>query len=192
MYRYYNKNGYDVMHYIFYSLSEFIDFLKSNNVCSNVFSDPSSISESYDFTQTRSLDEAMDLCLYGYHDNFNKLIQLKLQLEKYVKISSKRNKQYNDYIGYVPDVKAYLEGNPLSMLNKVSARRKKLDIYLNTSFRGDTPSESIYNRGAIVLTLVEILESLGYSVDLHLFEMSTIGSQMHFSEFILKRENNRT
>ena len=191
MYKFYEKNGYKVMHFIFYSLSEFIDFLKNNNVCSNVFSDPSSISGSYDFTQTRSLDEAMDLCLYGYHDNFNKLIQLKLQLEKYVKMSSKKNKQYNDYIGYVPDVKAYLEGNPLSMLNKVSARRKKLDIYLNTSFYGSTSSESIYNRGAIVLTLVEILESLGYSVDLHIFEMSTVDSQMHFSEFILKRENER-
>ncbi len=191
MYKFYEKSGYQVMHYIFNSLNEYIDFLKNNDVCYDLFPNPSSINGSYDFTLTHSLEEAMDLCLYGYHDNFDKLIELKLQLEKYVKMSSKKNNQYNDYIGYVPDVKAYLEGSPLSMLNKVNERRKKIDIYLNTSYLASTSQEAIYNRGAIVLTLVEMLENLGYSVDLHIFEMSKVNLQIHFSEFILKKENER-
>lgn len=191
MYKLYRKNNYNVMHFRFDSITEFITFLNSNSVCSEVFSDPSSISGSYDFTQTHSLEEAIDLCRFGYHKDFNKLIELKMKLEKYVKMSSKKNKQYNDYIGYVPDVKAYLEGNPLSMLNKSNPQRKKIDIYMNTSFYGNTSSSAIFNRGAIVLTLVEILENLGYSVDFHLFEMSTVSEQMHFSEFILKQETER-
>lgn len=32
--------------------------------------------------------------------------------------SDEANRQYNDYVGYTPDVKAYLEGSPLSMFNK--------------------------------------------------------------------------
>lgn len=191
MYKFYRKNDYNVMHFRFDSITEFINFLNTNPVCSDVFSDPHSISGSFDFTQTHSLEEAIELCRFGYHKDFNKLIELKMKLEKYVKMSSKKNKQYNDYIGYVPDVKAYLEGNPLSMLNKCNPQRKKIDIYMNTSFYGNTSSSAIFNRGAIVLTLIEILENLGYSVDFHLFEMSTVSEQMHFSEFILKQETER-
>ena len=191
MYKFYRKNDYNVMHFRFDSITEFINFLNTNPVCSDVFSDPHSISGSFDFTQTHSLEEAIELCRFGYHKDFNKLIELKMKLEKYVKMSSKKNKQYNDYIGYVPDVKAYLEGNPLSMLNKCNPQRKKIDIYMNTSFYGNSSSSAIFNRGAIVLTLIEILENLGYSVDFHLFEMSTVSEQMHFSEFILKQETER-
>ena len=36
-----------------------------------------------------------------------------------------------------------------------------------------------------------ILESLGYSVDFRLFEMSSVSEQIHFSEFILKGETER-
>ncbi len=191
MYKLYHKSDYKVMHYKFYSLSEFINYLKTNPVCSNVFPNPSSTNDDYSFTHTNSLEEAYKLCLFGYHEEFEKLIKLKMKLEKYIKMTQKRNKQFNDYIGYVPDVKAYLEGSPLSMLNKSQTKRKKIDIYLNTSFYGHTSSNAIYNRGAIVLTIVELLETLGYSVDLHIFEMSTVENQLHFSEFILKQENER-
>ncbi|MBQ3510923.1 MAG: hypothetical protein IJA30_01350 [Bacilli bacterium] len=191
MYKTYRKNGYDVMYYRFDSISEFVDYLKNAPIQSDAFYNLSSESGSYSFTQTRSFDEAIDLIKYGYHDDFEKLVQLKLKLEKYIKMSKKRNKQFNDYIGYVPDVKAYLEGNPLSMLNKKSEIRKKINVYMNTSFYGNTSKEAIFNRGAIVLSMVEILENMGFSVDLHLFEMSTVGSMMHFSDFILKAENER-
>lgn len=62
---------------------------------------------------------------------------------------------------------------------------------MNTSFYGNTSKEAIFNRGAIVLSMIEILENMGFSVDLHLFEMSTVSSAMHFSDFILKSENER-
>lgn len=191
MYRYYRKNGYDVMHYKFYSINEFLSCLENNPICSSIFKDPDSISGSYDFTKTNSFEEAVNLCRYGYQEDFSKLVELKIKLEKFIKLSNKRNKQYNDYVGYVPDVKAYLEGNPLSMINRTNPSRKKIDIYLNTSFSSDTSKNAIFNRGAIVLTIVEILENLGYSVDLHLFEMSSVNNQLHFSQFILKPETER-
>ena len=191
MYKIYRKNDYNVMHYKFYSINEYLSFLENTPICSNVFTDAHSISGSYGFTKTSSFEEAVNLCRYGYQEDFNKLIELKIKLEKFIKLSSKRSKQYNDYVGYAPDVKAYLEGNPLSMINKTNPTRKKIDIYLNTSFYGNTSQEAIFNRGAIVLTIVEILENLGYSVDFHLFEMSSVNNQLHFSEFILKTETER-
>lgn len=191
MYKYYNKNGYDIMHYRFNSIYEFVEYLITTPIKKNIFRNPSSISGSYDFCRTGSFDEAIELIKYGYSEDFDKLIVLKLKLEKYIKLSNKRNRQYNFYVGYVPDVKAYLEGNPLSMINRNATLRKKIDVYMNSSFDGNTSSNAIFNRGAIVLTLIEILESLGFSVDLHLFEMSTVGNQIHFSDFILKKEQER-
>lgn len=77
------------------------------------------------------------------------------------------------------------------MLNKKSEARKKVNVYMNTSFYGNTSKEAIFNRGAIVLSMIEILENMGFSVDLHLFEMSTVDTMMHFSDFVLKSENER-
>lgn len=191
MYKTYRKNGYNVMYYRFDSISEFVDYLKNAPVQHYAFDRLASETGSYGFTQTRSLEEALDLIKFGYHEDFEKLVQLKLKLEKYIKMSKKRNKQFNDYIGFAPDVKAYLEGNPLSMLNKKSEARKKVNVYMNTSFYGNTSKEAIFNRGAIVLSMIEILENMGFSVDLHLFEMSTVDTMMHFSDFVLKSENER-
>lgn len=191
MYKYYEKNGYQIMYYRFDSIFEFVEYLTNTPIKEDIFYSPSSISGDYSFCKTQSFEEAIELIKYGYHEDFDKLMELKLKLEKYIKLSSKKNKQYNFYVGYVPDVKAYLEGSPLSMLNKTNNVRKKIDIYMNSSFYGGTSSEAIFNRGAIVLTLVEILESLGFSVDFHLFEMSTVGNQMHFSDFVLKKDNER-
>ena len=155
MYKYFDKGGYHIMYFRFDSIYEFVDYL--NNAPRNKdFYKEASITGSYDFCKTKSLDEALNLIKYGYHENFEKLVQLKLDIEKYVKIASKRNKQYNF-----------------------------------SSYSGGTSSKAIFNRGAIVLALIEILESLGFSVDFHIFEMSTHGDQMHFSDFILKKENER-
>lgn len=191
MYKTYRKNSYNVMYYRFDSISEFVDYLKNAPVQHYAFDRLASETGSYSFTQTSSLEEALDLIKFGYHEDFEKLVQLKLKLEKYIKMSKKRNKQFNDYIGFAPDVKAYLEGNPLSMLNKKSEARKKVNVYMNTSFYGNTSKEAIFNRGAIVLSMIEILENMGFSVDLHLFEMSTVDTMMHFSDFVLKSENER-
>ncbi len=191
MYKRYPKNGYDVMYFRFDSLTEYLAYLNETPIQRVFSSNPYSVSGEYSFTNTRSFEEAVQLCKFGYHDNFEKLVELKIKLEKFVKLASNKTRQFNDYIGYVPDVKAFLEGSPLSMLNKVNPLRRKIDIYLNTSYYGGTSYPAIFNRGAITLSVVEILEKLGYSVDLHLFEMSTVGRELHFSEFILKTENER-
>ena len=193
MYKYYKKGDYNVMEYDFDSITEFLEYIETAPVNSDVWRhrDLSSETGSYDFCKTRSLDEAKELCKYGYHENFDKLVELKNTLEKYIKMSNKKSKQYNFYVGYAPDVKAYLEGNPLSMLNRQYPKRQHIDIYYNAANLAMASSKEIFNRGAITLSIVEMLENMGFSVGLNVFTMSSEYNQIHYVKLNLKRSGER-
>ena len=191
MYKYYSNKGFNIMEYDFSSIASFIDYLDHNKVNRNKFWNLASETGDYSFCQSSGLEEAKDLCKYGYHKDFEKLVELKMTLEKYIKMSNNKNKQYNYYVGYAPDVKAYLEGNPLSMLNKENPKRKHIDIYYNAAILGYVSTNQIFNRGAITLSLIEILENMGFSVGLYVFTMSSCGEQVHYAKFNLKSPNER-
>ena len=96
MYRYYSKDDYKIMEYDFDSIHEFIDYLDNTKVNEDIWGNRelASISDDYDFCKTYSLEEAKEYCKFGYHEDFDKLVRLKLVLEKYIKLSNKKNKQY--------------------------------------------------------------------------------------------------
>ena len=193
MYRYYKKDKFDVMEYDFDSITEFINYLDNTSTNLDIWSrrNLASNDDNYEFRQTYSLQEAKDLCKFGFHENFDKLVELKLNLEKYIKMSYKRSKQYNYYVGYAPDVKAYLEGNPLSMFNRQNYQRKHIDIYYNSAVSSSVSTNQIFNRGAITLSFTEMLENMGFSVGLHIFSMSEREGQIHFAKFNLKKAGER-
>lgn len=193
MYRYYSKDSYKIMEYDFDSIYEFIDYLDNTPTNMKIWKniDLASNEHDYGFYKTRSLEEAKEYCKFGYHEDFDKLVELKLDLEKYIKISYKKKKQYNFYVGYAPDVKAYLEGNPLSMFNKQNPKRQNIDIYYNSAILGKVSTEQIFNRGTITLSLVEILENMGFSVGLNIFAMSGCYDQIHYAKFHLKKNGER-
>lgn len=192
MYSYYDKSGYKVMEYDFSSISEFLHYLDTHRVDKEKFGwNPASETEDKSFTKTANLHEAKDLLRYGCHEDFDKIVELKCTLEKYIKMSRMKSKQYNYYVGYAPDVKAYLEGNPLSMLNREQPKRRHVDIYYNSAILGNVSTEQIFNRGAVTLSLVEILENMGFSVGLYVFTMSSCSNQVHYAKFNLKGPNER-
>ncbi len=190
MYKLYRDNDYQIMYYKFFSLHEYTSFLTSE-LSNPKFSGYSSNEGDYSFCKTRSFEEALDLCTYGYYEDYKQFINLKISLDRFLTLATKKSKAFNDYVGFVPDVKAYLEGNPLAMINKAKARYQKITIWFNSSYSADCTKEQIYARGAITLSLIELLEKLGYSVDLHLIELSYNGKQFHFSDFLLKEEGER-
>ena len=193
MYKHYKKGDYDIMEYDFDSITEFLDYIDSAPINSEIWGYRSlaSETENYYFCKTHSLEEAKDLCRYGYHENFEKLVELKMTLEKYIKLSRKQSRQYNFYVGYAPDVKAYLEGNPLSMLNRQYPKRQHIDIYFNAANLASVSSNIIFNRGAITLSIVEILENMGFSVGLNVFTMSSEYNQIHYVKLNLKKSGER-
>ena len=192
MYKYYRKGNTNIMEYDFDSITEFLNYIENTPVSSS-FDGRRLASEDndYGFTKTRSLDQAKEYVKYGYHEDFEKLVDLKFSLEKYIKMNKTKGQQYNWYVGYAPDVKAYLEGNPLSMLDKQNPKRKHIDIYYNSAILGDVSTEEIFNRGAVTLCLVEILENMGFSVDLNVFTMSASDGQIHYAKFNLKNNSER-
>lgn len=192
MYKYYKKNDWNIMNYYFESITEFIDYIDNAQI-SNAFRDETLSSESRDYSwyRTNNLQEAKELAKYGYSENFDRFLELKDKFEKYIKLSSIKAKQFNYYIGYAPDVKAYLEGNPLSMLNKKNPRKKQIDIYYNASNLSSVSFSQIFNRGVITLSLAENLEKLGFNVNLNIFTMSSCGNQIHYSVFKLKDTKER-
>ena len=106
MYTYHNKSGYRVMEYDFSSITEFLQYISSHRVKSNIFgSYPSSETSDTSFTKSASLDEAKSLFKYGCHDDFEKLVELKCTLEKYIKMSRMKTRQYNFYVGYAQMLK---------------------------------------------------------------------------------------
>lgn len=193
MYKYYKKDKYEIMQYEFDSIAEFIDYLDTAPIKKDVWGNHNLASEyrDYGFCKTHSLEEAKKICKFGYHEDFDRLVELKYTLEKYIKMSEKKSKQYNYYVGYAPDVKAYLEGNPLSMFNRENQERKHIDIYFNSSILAGVSSNQIYNRGVIALCLVEILENMGFCVDLNIFTMTSKYDEIHYAKFNLKKSGER-
>jgi len=191
MYKYYEKNGYHIMYYDFDSMSDFLQYLKNQPINTNVFGPSTLVSHqsSYSWYKTYNFDEAIELATYGSREEFDRFYKLKIQLEKFIKLDIKKNIQSNDYVGYTPDVKAYLEGNPLSMFNKIRPQRKRIDIYFNSANLVGVSTSQIYNRGVITLCLVEMLEALGFNVSLNVFAMSEKNKQIHYAKFTFKSEN---
>lgn len=192
MYKYYEKNNYALMYYEFDSIYEYIEYL-DNSKTSATWNNKNlhSMIGDYSFCKTKSFEEAKQLCKYGQQENFQRLVDLKLELEKYIKIKDNKLKQINSYVGYAPDVKAYLEGFPLTMYNKETPKRKHIDIYYNAAIPAIVNPSEIYNRGAITLSIIEILENLGYSVGLNVFTMSKNSFQIHYAKFNLKKPGER-
>lgn len=194
MYKYYNKNNHMVMNYYFDSITEFLNYIDNTPTADGFinYSDLSSMKTSNnEWSGTRSLEEAENLAKYGYSQNFESFIELKDKLEKYIKLSNKKASQFNFYVGYVPDVKAYLEGSPLNMINRMNPIKKQIDIYFNASYCAGTGTSQIFNRGVITLSIVEVLEKLGFIVNLNVFNMTEKGSQVHYAVFRLKNTNER-
>ena len=123
------------MEYDFDSLTEFLNYIDNASI-SDSFRGKKLASEDndYGFTNTSSLQEAKDYCRYGYHEDFDKLVELKFSLEKYIKMQNTRGQQYNYYVGYAPDVKAYLEGNPLSMFDRQNPKNPLTQINIGMGY----------------------------------------------------------
>lgn len=192
----YKKSGYTVFEFEFQSANDFLRHLENQPINTEFFHEGNMISarnliNDDLWNKTKSFEEAVQLCRYGYHEDFDKLLRLKDILERHLTVTTKNYRQFNDFVGFAPDVKAYLEGSPLSMFNRVRPKRNKLSIYYNCANMGGVSVSQIFNRGAITLALVETLEKMRFNVDLNVFSMSEKQDEIHYAKFLLKKENER-
>ena len=182
---------YWVRHFTFDSLEDYLSYLEKAETHEAFARAQASSLGSEEFTLTESLEEAIALARYGWHNGFGDLVALVEKVKRNLKIKIDPNRTFHDYVGFAPDVKAYLEGSPLTMINKPVVHKPLITIYMNTSYAGNERNERIYSRGAVVLAAAEALELMGFMVDLRLFEMSYVDKDIHFSEYRLKMPDER-
>ena len=184
----------DLLYYEFDSIAEFLNYIENAPTNIAVWCDPqylASMEGNYDFCQTNSLEEAISYCRFGTHPDIEKLEHLNIELNKYLTIDNHQSRKRNYYVGYAPNVKAYLEGNPLAMYCKKNPQRKHIHIYYNTSVSAFVSKKQILHRGVITINLVEMLEMMGYSVSLHLFNMGFLANQVFYTNFLFKKSGER-
>ena len=182
------------MHYEFDSIDDFVRYLEHAPVNKKAFTEKMRVSIekiNKQWFATDTFAEAVALAKYGNRESFVEFQALKIALERFLKMSSEKTAQHNDYIGYVPDVKGYLEGHPLTMFNKTRPQRRKISVYFNSANLVEVTTNQIYHRGVIVLSMIEMLESMGYNVELNVFSMSRNNDKVHYANFKMKLENEK-
>lgn len=119
----------------------------------------------YNFTQTKTYEEAEDLLLHGWEDMAKKL-NTKLQRMNVSKQT--KQKTVYDVCGYQCSVPRYLQGIPTSMINKqtIKQKQKVLNIYKSISYTWKVSTKTIIDESVKVLHCVNELEKQGYRINL--------------------------
>lgn len=190
-YRTYWKGENLVRRFTFDSLEDYLAYLEDAQVQDAFAGGAASELGSAEFTGTDSLQQAIELARYGWHEGFGKLVHLTETVKRAMDYSPQVHSTFHDYVGFAPDVKAYMEGSPLSMINAPVVQKPHISVYMNTSIDGFVDEADVYRRGAAVLAIAEVVEACGIMVDLHLFEMSFIDKDVMLAEFAVKARDER-
>ena len=193
--RHYEKNGYDVFHYEFETLHQFLSYIQTAPVNTRVFDRNLRSSHKRSdnrWSGTESFEEAVDLCLKGWSQDFDNFVRMKKRIDEELLEPTVRPRQVADVVGYSPSVPDYLRGNPLNMWNRANVRVPTfINIYMNVSYSSGTDYDEIFNRGVIALSLVDALQDRGYSVRFKIFECATVDEEMVISFFNLKGDGEK-
>lgn len=139
------------------------------------------------FVGTKSLDEALELCLGGYSSEARQIIDFSDQLQDaFPKLKYKRRVEHSNY-GFRPDVIRALHNNPNSMYKLVRKPKAGIvDFYFNVTSPKKVSNEAILNKGIITIALIKFLESINYRVNLNLFSLSFSSNEFIYTSVILK------
>ena len=139
-----------------------------------------------DFYKTETFEEACDLALYGWKEGRESLLQVKKGIELQSKEQAIRI--YDDICGVIPNVAAYLSGNPLSMINlKCPHEIPTLNIGYCGGVHCGIDADTVIARGAAITSLIDELENNGVSCQLTYLDISKYNGQEMKVSFVLKR-----
>jgi hypothetical protein len=107
--------------------------------------------------------------------------------------------EFNDIVGFYPNVPAYIQGHPLNMYNNrrtnILTIDNVLDIYVNLALDSRADFGHYRNRGVIIYSLIDYLlnvqQNIEYKINLHLLDASYIEGEaiiLEFSPILLKRK----
>lgn len=124
-----------------------------------------------DFYGTETFEEAIDLLKYGDEELYNQIKkeQAKIDINKIIGAYGQKLKYKNKNYGSIPNVPAYLRGDPINMINpeKKQPANRILNIFLNIRVCGGVDKDDIIRMGLKYLTILDILEKSGYRCNLY-------------------------
>lgn len=145
------------------------------------------------FTCTESLAAADELLLKGYDAGVAALQNAVKKVKRNYKVVTTIK---NDVCGFIPNVGAYLTGNPRNMMNittrRVNAQSKVINLVVCVTVHGGVSSDTIIDINGKILQNVIELERSGYNVNLYVVDLTTY--KKHESTIImvkLKSSNER-
>lgn len=189
----YKKDEFDVYRYDFVTLHQFLTYIKTAPVNTEVFTNcRSQDTNDREWFGTESFEKAVKLCQKGWSQDFDKLVRMKKNIDEKLLDPVIKPRQVVDFYGYSPSVPDYLQGSPFNMWNRINVYVPRfINIYMNIAYSCETRSNAIFNRGIIVLSLVDALQSRGYSVRLKIFECATMHNEAAISFFNLKGDGEK-
>lgn len=112
---------------------------------------------------------------YSYEESLERVykgVEKTIERMKRVKIDGNnlpvnpRPRKRNDYIGYAPNIPAYLEGRPKTMhrMVRVPQKVKTVNLVYNACVNCDVEGETLNKAGTTVFALAYNLERMGYRV----------------------------
>ena len=129
-----------------------------------------SVTNSFRFTGTKSLEEAQNLLKCGDKENADKITATIRKIKAQGKGNEKRNKLYNSPCGFMPIVPKVLAGDPNNMLAIKKQKynsTKVLNVVYNITVSGGNKKEQLSKTAAKVANVIASLEKNGYRVNLY-------------------------
>lgn len=168
------------IHY-FANISDFIHEVKHATTIPGRMQE--SMKNDYDFTRTKSLDEAWEMIENGYMDEKGEQV---LRLTEKLLMNSHKAVQFNDIKGFVPNVPNYLMGIPQTMINRevTMYRDKIINILVNTGVAWHVGSDWIFEKAFEIFRVIVDFETQGYRVNLYKVIGASNGSSSD-GDFIL-------
>lgn len=142
-----------------------------------------------DFCETASMDEALTLAREGWSEKRGDVSDLADKVKADPIVGS----IFDDYVTYpttyhsvtgaFPDVAAFLAGDPECMIEfgEMDEPRsgRAVRIHVDIIASGGTQTDVMVKRGAVVVALVELLETLGFTTEVWLESRNNGGAYHH-------------
>lgn len=187
-----DRSRYQIFECNYYNLEAFLNALIMLPINRKVFHDPASSQVGTDrFVNTRSFEEAWNLCRFTQDEGYEQFTQGLQQIRFRRSNMEVAQKGYN-VAGYLPNVAKFLNGNPCNMrVKKLENEKAKITVNVECSYSAFTDQRQVVNRGICIINLIEYLEKNGFQVCLKMEATLVCGNQMIIINVPIKRDHER-
>jgi hypothetical protein len=140
------------------------------------------------FYGTKNFEEAMALARGGWAEGRQKVVHT---LEKmYLPVAERLRAFDYDVTGAVPFVPGYIAGEPIHMMNpqdvSVVDRNRIITFTVGVSYPCGTSTDLVANYGAVILALTDILENLGFRIEIVVTENKRAKGKNYLTKTMVK------